>query len=246
MTTPQLIALAFMVTLIVIAAVTLRSSLMKHQGAEKQVAEDRILVAYLTLRRIVGVLGIGLPIVVVIWGFFLLDGVEFLNSISDYYSIRTRDAFVGILFLVGWFLFAYRGYDDTDDKAGDWAWAFALGVALFPNSGSDWERIVHFSSALALFLILAFFCLFLFTKSNVDRDKRTTQKKKRNKIYRICGVIILLSLVAIGLSYLLMEEETRNAYKLVLVFESVMLWAFGTSWIVKGEWIRSLKDPENA
>ena len=117
MITPQLIALAVMVTLIVIAAVTLRSSLIKHRGAEKQVTEDRILVAYLTLRRIVGVLGIGLPIVVVIWGFFLLDGVEFLNSISDYYSIRTRDAFVGILFLVGWFLFAYRGYDDTDDKA---------------------------------------------------------------------------------------------------------------------------------
>ena len=86
-----------MVTLIAVAALNLRSSLSRHRGAEQQVAAERRLVAYQTLRRIVGVLGVGLPFVVVIWGFALLGGLEFQSSISDYYHLRTRDAFVGSL-----------------------------------------------------------------------------------------------------------------------------------------------------
>src|SRR5207253_976505 len=58
--------------------------------------QEGVLVSYLTLRRIVGILGIGLPIVVAIWGFAL--GYALQPSISDYYALRTRDAFVGILF----------------------------------------------------------------------------------------------------------------------------------------------------
>ena len=50
----------------------------------------------------------------------------------------------------------------------------------------------------------------------------------------------------IGLSYLLMEQDTREATMIVLVLESVMLWAFGTSWIVKGNWIRMLNDRQGA
>jgi hypothetical protein len=78
-------------------------------------------------------------------------GISLLDSISDYYSLRTRDAFVGVLFVVAWFLFAYRGYERKDDLAGDLACLFALGVALFPNSGEDWEKVIHFSSAAAFF-----------------------------------------------------------------------------------------------
>ena len=72
--------------------------------------ELRVLVSPLTLRRVV-VLGVALPVVLALWGFALCRCMEIQPSISDYYGLRTRDAFVGILFVVGWFLFAYRGYE---------------------------------------------------------------------------------------------------------------------------------------
>jgi len=98
------------------------------------------------LRLIVGVLGMALPIVLVVWGFFL-SGWPPQDSLSDYYSLRTRDAFVGILFVIGWILFAYKGYKKWDSIVGKLACVFAMGVAFFPNSGNHWERIVHLSSA---------------------------------------------------------------------------------------------------
>src|SRR5437762_6551311 len=72
------------------------------------------LVSYRTLRRVVGLLGVSLPIVLALWGFALAGKVQLQPSISDYYSLRTRDALVGVLFTIGWFLFTYRGYDWRD------------------------------------------------------------------------------------------------------------------------------------
>ena len=120
---------------------------MKQRGIK-----ELSLVSYLRLRRIIGILGIALPIVLTVWGFALSGwSLNLPNSISDYYSLRTRDALVGILFAIAWFLCTYKGYETIDDIAGYLACLFALGVAFFPNSGGNWERIVHFSSAFACF-----------------------------------------------------------------------------------------------
>ena len=195
------------------------------------------LVSYKTLRRVVGVLGVALPIIVAVWGFALCGCVRFQPSISDYYALRTRDAFVGILFTIGWFLFTYRGYALIDDVAGNFACGFALAVALFPNTGTGLERTVHFAAALALFLVLAFFSLFLFTRSE---GAPTNRKRMRNTVYRVCGVAILLCIAAIGLSYTVLSAEVFDALHPVFWLETVALWAFGLSWFVKGETI--LKD----
>ena len=157
---------------------------------------DDALVSYLTLRKVVGVLGIALPVVVYVWGAWITGEAGPLPSISDYYSLRTRDAFVGILFTVGWFLLTYRGYDRRDDWAGNLACVFALGVALLPSTGSRMEMVLHTISATALFLVLAYFSLFLFTRSG---PVQTPKKKIRNKVYRVCGVIIVACIVLIGI-----------------------------------------------
>ena len=97
--------------------------------------EPRELVSCWTLRKAVGVLGAALLLVV---GCFLLGGCEGLeDSISDYYGTGVRDVFVGILFAIAWFMFAYRGYDSGDDFYGDLACVFALGVALFPTTSGS-------------------------------------------------------------------------------------------------------------
>ena len=191
-----------------------------------------MLISFLTLRRIIGALGVLLPVILAVWGFALRGSFEIQPSISDYYGLRTRDAFVGILFAIAWFLFAYRGYERKDDVAGDLACGFALGVALFPNSGSGWEKAVHFGSALGLFLVLAYFSLALFTKSGPSCSPR---KRIRNRIYTVCGVIMLASIASIGLFYWLLEETAIAAVKPVFWLESLARWAFGISWFVKGE-----------
>lgn len=190
------------------------------------------LVSYCTLRRVVGVLGVSLPVVLAVWGFALLGEVRLQPSISDYYLLRTRDAFVGVLFTIGWFLFTYRGYDWRDNTAGDLACVFALGVALFPNGGSRGEHIIHVVSATALLLVLAYFSFFLFTLSDAWP---TAQKLVRNRICRTCGVAIVMCIVAIGAESLFVDVASPNRLSPVFWLESVALWAFGWSWFVKGE-----------
>jgi hypothetical protein len=195
-------------------------------------SETRVFVSYLTLRRVVGVLGVALPVVLALWGFALFQGIEIRPSISDYYYDRTRDAFVGILFVVAWFLFAYRGYERKDDVAGHLACIFALGVALFPNSGTEWQQIVHFVSAGALFLVLSYFSLFLFTKSS---GRMTRQKRIRNAIYTTCGIVMPACIALIGLYSWQLDDTALSNLKPVFWLQSLALWAFGLSWFVKGK-----------
>jgi len=199
-----------------------------------------LLMSHLMLRRVLGILGIALPIVLAVWGFALSGwSLELQDSISDYYSLRTRDVFVGILFVIAWFLFAYRGYERKDDIAGYLACVFALGVVFFPNSGESWEPIVHFSSAASLFLVFSFFSIFLFTKS---RGHRTPQKRRRNKVYVTCGIVMLVCMALIGWYKLYFEDTFISDYHPMFWLESLMIWAFGISWFVKGETL--LKDPK--
>lgn len=126
-----------------------------------------------------GGLGVALPVVVAVWGFLLLGRLEIQSSISDYYSLRTRDAFVGILFTIAWFFYAYSPYKgDPDDVAGNWACAFALGVAIFPNSGTGWDPILHFTAAFGLLSVLSYFSLCLFTKAGATKTRQKGDPKR--------------------------------------------------------------------
>ena len=191
----------------------------------KDNTEEYELVSHFTLRRVVGVLGVALPFVVALWGFSLCKCSEILPSISAYYNLRTRDVFVGILFVFAWFLFTYRGYERKDNIAGDFGCFLALGVALFPSSGPGWEKAVHFVSAAGLFLILSYFSLYLFTKSKSEEDI-TPEKRIRNRIYRASGVIILICIALIGLYYWQLKDTAISALKPVFWLESFALLGF--------------------
>ena len=97
---------------------------------------------------------------------------------------------------------------------------------------------MHFASAAALFLVLSYFSLILFTKSG---PAQTPQKKRRNRIYRVCGVVMLLCIISIGLYSWLLDDTAVSSLNPVFWLESFMLWAFGISWFVKGETL--LRDP---
>ncbi len=196
--------------------------------------------AYRTLRRVVGIIGVALPVVLAVGSLIFDSPSRLQDSISAYYGTTMRNILVGALFTIGWFLFSYHGYDRRDDAAGYLACAFALGVALFPTTSPlGWVRTVHILSALALFLVLAYFSAILFTKT---RPGKTPGRRKlqRNSVYRVCGWFMVGCIVLIAVYKAFLAGTAVSAIKPVFWLESLALWAFGISWFVKGETL--LKD----
>jgi len=195
----------------------------------------------LTLRKAIGLLGTALPFVLSL-GAFLLFNTGIQASMSSYYHTGMRDVFVGTLCAIGVFMISYRGYERQDDVAGDLACVFAVGVALFPTTlrgdltPLDVIGTLHLGFAALFFLTLAYFSLYLFTKTDPTKTP-TRQKRQRNQVYRVCGYTLLASIALIVLVTLLPLEpkQALNAYHPVYWLESLAVVAFGISWLTKGE-----------
>lgn len=206
---------------------------------------DSLVLSYLALRKAIGFIGLALPFAL-IFGRFALQGVAIEPSISDYYYSAMGDVFVGSLCAIGVFLLTYRGLERRDDIAGNLACVFAIGVAVFPTAQSETpvgvERLVgmaHYISAALMFMILAYFCLVLFVKTDPNKPM-TPEKQMRNRVYRGCGGVILACIAAIGIVKLALPPALIAPYDPVFWLESIAVVAFGFSWLVKGETI--LKD----
>lgn len=201
---------------------------------------NKLVVSYLTLRNAIGFTGILLPLIVAVGG-FLSGSWSVEPSISAYYWTASRDIFVGVLFITGALLLTYKGYDLTDRIITLVAGTSALGIALFPmfntfepvgyfSLSGKLTHGFHFSFAIIFFLSLAFMSYFQFTKG--DTTKPT--KKKTNKIYRTCGLVIVGSLILLAI-LMVIDKAMVDSLRITYILESVMLLAFGVSWITKGK-----------
>ncbi len=200
------------------------------------------------LQRIIGVLGMAFPFVLAL-GAMAFGCSEIQSSISYYYHTAMGEVFIGFLCAFAMFLFAYTGYDKRDSLAANLAGIFAIGVALIPTAfgtvevgctKSPWFTIevVHLSFAISFFLVLTYFSLFLFTRTN-DPAQMTSEKKRRNSVYKICGVTMLICMTLIAVYMLFLQERYPSLRDLKPVFwlEATALVAFGISWLTKGETI---------
>lgn len=215
------------------------------------VKEDPRIISFLTLRKAVGWLGMSLAPTMLIINYFLGDCNIVQDSISHYYYTVSGGVFIGILFAVAFFLFAYNGFDMVDKWSTSTAAFFALCIALFPtndnSAGScaifhlpdnEVRRIIHYTAAASFFTLLAFISFFLFTKS---KGTRTKEKRIRNIIYKTSGIVIILCIGLIAFFGLTQNEpDGSSTFKPVFWLELIALIAFGVSWLVKGEII--LKD----
>lgn len=198
-----------------------------------------LVTSYLTLRKFIGILGIALPIVLMLGG-WLVFHTGLRPSLSNYYHTGMRDVFVGTLWAIGVFLVSYRGFDRRDDIAGNVACVFAIATAIFPEAtdgATHAARIVgyvHFSSAAALFLTLCYFSLRLFTLTNPDATP-TRGKIRRNRVYVVCGWLMLGCVVGIAAFKLLVSSEWVTSHRLVFWLETIAVTSFGVSWLTKGE-----------
>ena len=208
-------------------------------------AQDSLVLSYLTLRKAVGFIGLGLPVVLAV-GKILFQGPGLQETISDYYHTDMRNILVGVLCAIGVFFLSYRGYDRRDRIAGGLASGLAIGVALFPATPFfdpiTWIGVVHVVFSISLFLTLAYFSFFLFTETDSTKVP-TPQKLKRNVIYRASGCVIFACIVLAVLTELPALYPLAVRFDLRFWLESVIIIAFGVSWLTKGEWI--LKDEES-
>lgn len=219
---------------------------------ENSKATNSLIVSFLTLRRLIGILGIALPVSILFYSFLIRDcgcGCGFLeSSISAYYHTGMRNIFVGILCAVGVFMMTYKGYVLKDTVASTLAGIFAVGVAFFPTNElamcgineyiPAWVGNMHYTFAAALFLTFAIMSLVLFTKSS---GTMTPEKQKRNVIYKTCGYVILVS-VALMFIHKMIGSFLPASMNTVFWLETISLFAFGISWLVKGDSIPMLRD----
>jgi len=189
--------------------------------------------SYLALRKAVGWIGILLPFVLMLGGYLIFKEDLTLKNISVYYHTGMRNVFVGSLCAISLFLFFYKGYDKWDNRMGSLAGFFALILAIFPTVKEgpyDWQAYVHFYSAVCLFIILAGISLFLFTKKAASP---TSRKLKRNRIYFICGLLMIASLVSAEIFIIFFDDDHPKS-TFVFWAETVTLVSFGVSWLTKG------------
>jgi hypothetical protein len=207
---------------------------------------ESVLDPYPAYRMAIGVLGVTLPPLLVI----AFSAKELQTSISAYYHVGGRDWFVGILWVIGVFLFFYQykpqqqgqpksrrpsiQSGSADAWLGRLAGFAAVLVALLPTTPTTAPSqpaiigYAHGAAALALFAALSLFPLLLFSQSH---------SKPKVRLYKWCGWLMVLFLGLIAAHQVAASEDLRkylNPWKPVLVLEWLLIWAFGVSWFAKG------------
>lgn len=195
----------------------------------------------LRLRAILGWLGMLLPWIVLILSlvFGFSNGHIIPSSISaTYYIEPCITPFMIILGSAGLLLICYKGYDKQDDIVCTLAGIFGLCICLFPCSAT-WDQVVgtfqlplnvsgwiHNITAILFFGLLAYNSFFLFTKGS---NNPTANKKKRNIIFRICGIGMIASFI------LLPIFELLHVWGGTWIVETIALAFFGISWLTKSD-----------
>jgi len=200
-----------------------------------------IIISYITMRRVIGFFGFFLVPVLIIGSLLLDCPKEIKVSVSAYYYSHMRNVLIGVLCCISLFLFSYHGYTWKNSLASKLAGMFALGIAFFPTSPTsnkdDIISILHYVFAGIFFAILSYMSIFQFTKTS---GYVTTNKKKRNHVYRVCGVVMIISAAFIPTDMIAFIHDHISFIKPTLIFETLALVSFGISWLTKGEFL--LKD----
>ena len=177
-------------------------------------------------------------------------------SISETYYVTP--ALAGILTTAAVVLMSYKGYNLLDHVVTSISGLFGIMIVLFPCSCPMAEGdtlvgffqlpakvsdIIHCTSAVLFFILLAFNSLFLFTQGESQKNtngeagqKQNLSKEKRikNIIFRVCGIGMLSVMILIPLPI--------QFFAKIFVVEAIALTFFGIGWLVKGEVFGLLAD----
>lgn len=188
---------------------------------------SRIEIDHHTMKLIVGVIAISLASLT---SFFSQTPLESISA-SYHEDGWSRDIFVGFLFAMSAFLFAYNGRSAFEMVLTKIAAFASIGVAIFPCSCGGHQEIipyVHYVSAAVMFLILMAFCYSFFKRA---RGKGHAQAIFRAYIYAICGLIIAASIAVLALDFVLDGAISSRVSRITFYCEAAALIAFGVAWL---------------
>jgi len=195
-------------------------------------------------RLFIGTLGLLMP--ALIW---LLAGVrptpglarwEPQWSVSAYYYTGAIGVFVGVLFALSLFLFSYQGYKGVkaDRIVGFIGGLAAMFVAVFPTApptgfaAPPWwgetTAVIHYFSAVVLFISFILFAIWLFRRSDKRRRRdRDREKNFRDDVCLVCGLVMIACVLWAAVAKYMVEP--------IFWPESIAIVAFAVSWLAKGE-----------
>ena len=186
-------------------------------------------------RRVLGILCIILAPASVIFGLFGLDVNPnyWYTSVSATYWSSSKELMIGLLFTTSVFFFSYKGYDWKDRVCSIVQAICALGVILFPVRPQIYfgrtglfllpesvSNTLHLITSGALFFTFAINILCLFT---IGSNEPTEKKLLRNKIYRTCGILILVGSVFIALGGFPPFNKIPKWFPYTMICEFVLL-----------------------
>lgn len=211
------------------------------------VKTDPRLISFNSLRKSIGWMSVALSPAMLLGNYFLADCSYIQQSISDYYFTVTGDLMVGIMCCLALFLISYKGYpgEQLDEWLTTISGLLALGAALIPTNEPlvqscaiihlPWDTnrsLTHNLLSSLLFIMLSLISMLLFTKG---RGEPTPEKLQRNKVYIVCGSVMLMVIIVVPIyNQLLRTYPDWEKYKLVFWLETLAMTAFGISWLVKG------------
>lgn len=185
-------------------------------------------------RLVLGIICGLLPIGCVLFGLLganeALLGKSWWYSISATYYSNSQVWMIGSLVLASFFFLTYRGYDIGDRVLTAISSISSLCIVIFPCYTGAFDRCglfmlptslssdIHNVSAAILFISFAIMILTQFTKG---------KDKVRNRIYYVCGAIILIFMIVQAITTIL------KIHWMTIINEAFMLEAFAVAWIVK-------------
>lgn len=179
-------------------------------------------------------------------------------SISDTYWSNSIFVMMWCISISSFFFITYKGYDVKDRIVNIITGIGLMFVLIFPSENEgiyemgktipyfskiglfqlpmNVSKIFHYTGALTAFFMMFINVTFLFT---LGKDEISKQKKTRNIIYRVCGILIIIGIVAMIAGKLFIPIPN-----LTWIAELVILTACSLAWFIKGESLKFLNDKE--
>ncbi|MHA6885535.1 hypothetical protein [Ralstonia pseudosolanacearum] len=199
------------------------------------------------LQQTVGWISLLMPVTVRLLA-LMFDHIWTMNSISAYYYTSLRDVFVGALVVGGLVLAFFRTGHPRDRRVTIVAGVSAMGIGLFPMTVTQPDadaRLIdtmqhgphgplgYHDYFVATFFMLAFYLVTFGFRVNTPANP-TPQKRRRNRVYVICGCLMGFAFCWIGVLRLLHNELS------IFWPETLAVMSFAVAWLVKGQLV--LKD----
>jgi len=219
---------------------------------------------YEKLCKAIGILGIAYPFVNLLYDllYSAYNGLplEMRPTVSCYFWAPGTVWFVGVLWIFG-IILLYYSRDKKEGVTTTLAGICAFSIAAFAQEASECGpglapsselySTIHYLSAVSFFLLLTYLS-FLFTRKTPQQQQvslatnRKNTKDKRNRIYIWCGSIMALCLLLAFLyHYFHVDLGSGRFYQPTFWLETIMLIAFGVSWLTRSHSFRLLQKPEN-